>query len=118
MAANPVSPPPELQIDTEKTPTENVFHCEGKITSSTSQLLQSTVRKTIPEKKIIVLDLSAVTHMDSSGLGALVSVWVSAKKEGCEMRVVSLSDRLKELFRLTSLDKLFAASRFPDTPSF
>jgi len=118
MGANPVVSTSELQIDTEKTQAETVFRCAGKITSSTSSLLQSTVRKVLPEKKTIVLDLSKVTYMDSSGLGALVSVWVSAKRNGCQLKLVSISQRVKELLHLTNLDKLFAASRFPDTPSF
>jgi anti-anti-sigma factor len=118
MAANPVFPNPELEIDTEKTATETILHCAGRITSSTSNLVQSTVKKSFPDAKTIVLDLSNVTHVDSSGLGALVGVWVSAKKQGCELKFVSLSERVRELFRITNLDKLFAASRFPDTPSF
>ena len=118
MGTNPVVSTPELQIDTEKTQTETVFRCAGKITSSTSSLLQSTVRRVLPEKKTIVLDLSKVTYMDSSGLGALVSVWVSAKRDGCQLKLVSISQCVKELLHLTNLDKLFAASRFPDTPSF
>jgi anti-anti-sigma factor len=118
MAANQFIPTPELQLDTERTPTETVFHCSGRITSSTSALLQSTVRKVIPEAKTIVLDLSNVTYMDSSGLGALVGIWVSAHRDGCELKLVSLSQRVKELLHLTSLDKVFATSRFPNTPSF
>ena len=80
MAANPVAPTPELQLNVEKTPSETIFHCSGRITSSTSSQLTHAVRDLIPEKKPIVLDLSKVTFMDSSGLGALVGVWVSAKK--------------------------------------
>jgi len=118
MAANPLSPPPELQIDAEMTETEAIFCCSGRITSATSSLLQSTVRKVIPEKKTIVLDLSNVTFVDSSGLGAIVGLWVSVQKTGCELKLISLSQRVKELLRLTSLDKLFATSRFPSTPSF
>jgi anti-anti-sigma factor len=109
---------PELQIATEKTATETTLHCAGRITSSTANLLQSTVKKSFPDKTTIILDLSNVTYVDSLGLGALVGVWVSARKQGCELRFVNLRERVKELFRLTSLDKLFAASRFPDTPSF
>jgi anti-anti-sigma factor len=56
--------------------------------------------------------------VDSSGLGALVSLWVSSQKSGCELKLVSLNQRVKELLHLTSLDKLFATSRFPNTPSF
>src|SRR5579864_7135505 len=118
MVTNPIVPARELQLDIEKTQTETIFHCAGRITSSTSSQLKSAVRSAIPEKKPIVLDLSKVTYMDSSGLGALVSVWVSAKRDGCQLKLVSISQRVKELLHLTNLDKLFAASRFPDTPSF
>ena len=118
MAAEPLVPTPELQLDAEQTETETVFRCTGRITSSTASQLQSTVRKVLPEKKTIVLDLSNVSYVDSSGLGALVGLWVSAKKDGCELKLISLSQRVKELLHLTSLDKVFATSRFPSTPSF
>jgi anti-sigma B factor antagonist len=118
MAANPLVPMPELQLDAETTATEIIFRCSGRITSDTSSLLQGTVRKVIPEKKNIVLDLSNVAYVDSSGLGAIVSLWVSAQRAGCELKLISLSQRVKELLHLTSLDKVFATSRFPNTPSF
>ena len=72
-------------------------------------MLRDEVRKVIPEKKPIVLDLSKVSYMDSAGLGAMVGVWVSAKREGCDLKLVSLTDRMKELLRLTNLDKFFAS---------
>jgi anti-sigma B factor antagonist len=118
MAADPVIPAPELQFETETTPSEITFHFTGRIVSSTASILRDEVRKAIPEKKPIVLELSKVSYMDSAGLGTLVGVWVSAKREGCDLKLVSLTDRIKELLRLTNLDKLFATSRFPDTPSF
>jgi len=118
MAANPVIPTPELHFEIETAPTEIVFHFAGKLVSSTSSVLRDAVRKVIPEKKTIVLDFDKVSYVDSSGLGVLVSVWVSTKREGCELKIVNLSQAVKELFRLTNLDKLFATSRFPDTPSF
>jgi anti-anti-sigma regulatory factor len=47
-----------------------------------------------------------------------VGLWTSARKAGCELKLISLTDRVKELLHLTSLDKVFASSRFPDQPSF
>ena len=118
MVANPVAPTSELQMDVEKTPTETIFHCAGRITSSTSSQLTRAVRDLIPEKKPIILDLSKVSFMDSSGLGAVVAVWVSAKRAGTELKLVSLGQRVRDLLRVTGLEQVLAVSRFPDKPSF
>ena len=69
MAANPV-PIPDLKIEAVTTP-EDLVRCTGKITS-TSDMLQTTVRGPIPEAKRVVLDLTDVSYMDSSGLGRLL----------------------------------------------
>lgn len=106
MAANPV-PIPELQIETVNSPEEAVVRCTGRITSATSADLQSTVRGIIPQTKRIVLDLTDVTYMDSSGLGAVVSIYVSARRQQCQLRLINLNQRLKELFRLTQMAKVF-----------
>jgi anti-anti-sigma factor len=118
MAANPRIPLLELHIETEKTPAETIFRCEGKLTSSTAAQFREPIHEAITASKRVVLDLSKVKNMDSSGLGVLVSLWVSAKRAGCELKLISLSERVSELLHLTSLDKLFAISRFPDKPSF
>jgi anti-sigma B factor antagonist len=118
MATNPHTPTLELQIETEKTPAETIFRCAGKLTSSTAAQFREPIHQAIMDSKRVVLDLSDVKNMDSSGLGVLVSLWVSAKRAGCDLQLISLSERVRELLHLTALDKLFAASRFPDTPSF
>jgi anti-sigma B factor antagonist len=106
MAANPI-PLPELNLETVKTPEETVVHCSGRITSTTSGTLQGAVRALIPEAKPIVLDLTDVSYMDSSGLGALVSVYLSAKRQRCPLRLVNVGPRLQQLFRLTNLASVF-----------
>jgi len=106
MAANPI-PLPELNLETVKTLEETVVRCSGRITFRTSESLQSTVRSLIPGTKRIILDLTDVSYMDSSGLGAIVSIYRSARRQECEMKLVNLNQRLKELFRITNLAKIF-----------
>ena len=105
MAANPV-PISELQIETVKAPEETLVRCTGRITSSTSADLQSAVRSLIPQTSRIVLDLTDVTYMDSSGLGAVVSLYVTARRQECQLKLINLNQRLKQLFRLTQLSKV------------
>ncbi len=106
MAANPI-PIADLVLDTVKSPEEVIVHCTGKINSSTSALLLTTVRNLIPETKCVVLDLTDVSYMDSSGLGAIIGLYVSAKRQDCRLKLINLNQRLQQLFRLTKLASIF-----------
>ena len=83
------------------------LRCSGRITSSTSDILRVKLRSLIPETKCVVLDLTDVNYVDSSGLGALVSVYVSAKRRYCQLKLINLTQRLKKLFRITRLAAIF-----------
>lgn len=106
MAANP-TPTTDLTMETVKAPEETIVRCTGRISSATAGEMQRTVRSLMPETKSIVLDLTNVNHMDSSGLGAIVGLYVSAKKQGCGLKLINLNQRLKELFRITKLAAIF-----------
>jgi anti-sigma B factor antagonist len=106
MAANP-NPIPELSLETVKTPEETVVRCTGRITSGTTALLQTTVRSLIPGTKCVVLDLTHVTYLDRSGLGAIIGVYLSAKRQHCGLKLIKMNERLQELFRITRLASVF-----------
>jgi|SRR5579864_326146 len=106
MAANPV-PVPELQLVTEKNGDEIIVRGSGRITASTTQELQTTIRSLIPGAKRIVLDLSQINYIDSSGLGALVSVYLSASKAQCELEMANPKQRIRDLFKLSKLATVF-----------
>jgi anti-sigma B factor antagonist len=106
MTANPTSNS-ELTLEIVKSSDETTVRCTGRINSATSAQLQTCVRSLMPETKLIVLDLSDVNHLDSSGLGAIVGLYISAKRQQCELKLINLNQRLKELFRITKLGKIF-----------
>jgi anti-anti-sigma factor len=106
MAVNPI-PIPELNLETVRTPEEIIVRCIGRITSGTSALLQTTVRSLIPETKCVVLDLTDVSNMDSSGLGAIVGLYLSAKRQHCGLKLIKMNQRVQELFRITKLASMF-----------
>jgi anti-anti-sigma factor len=56
----------------------------------------------------VVLDFSGVNYLDSSGLGMIVGLFISAKKSGCQLRFVNLSPRVKEIFTMTRLFEALA----------
>jgi ABC-type transporter Mla MlaB component len=65
------------------TPTKTTVHCTGRITSDTAQSLGMTVKPLFSDSNTVVLDLTNVNYMDSSGLGAIVSLFASV--EGCKL---------------------------------
>ncbi|MEO5620232.1 MAG: STAS domain-containing protein [Cypionkella sp.] len=59
----------------------------------------------------LIVDLTGITFIDSSGLGALVSVLKRVGNRG-EIVVCGLSSGLKQMFSITRMDRVFAA--YPD----
>jgi len=104
MAANPSST--QLDVTTDRTPTETTVHCTGSITSETVELLKTSVKPLLSPGKMVALDLANVSYMDSSGLGTVVGLYASAKAASCQLKLVNLNQRLKELLTLTRLTEL------------
>jgi anti-sigma B factor antagonist len=60
-------------------------------------------------RKQIVLNMGAVSYVDSSGLGALVASSVTAKNNGAQIKLVSLTKRLQDLLAIAKLLTVFEA---------
>ena len=116
MATNPI-PVPELDLTTNKTATETIVHCTGRITSDTTQSLKTTVKPLFSESKTVVLDFTNVSYLDSSGLGAIVGLYVSAKAAKCQLNLINLNQRLRELFSITRLGQVLTEGRDPEQAS-
>jgi len=110
MATNPS--PTQLDMTTDRTPTETIVHCTGKITTDTTELLKTTVKPLLSQSKRVALDLANVSYMDSSGLGTVVALYASAKAANCQLKLINLNERLKELLTITRLSALMVDSAF------
>ena len=60
-------------------------------------------------KKQIILNMGAVSYVDSSGLGALVASSVTGKNNGGQIKLVSLTKRLQDLLAIAKLLTVFEA---------
>jgi anti-sigma B factor antagonist len=104
----------ELRMATDRTPNDIVVRCIGKIRSDTIQQLKATVKPLLSESKTVVLDLTNVTYMDSSGLGAVVGLYISAKAVKSQLKLINLNEHLREIFSITRLGQVMAQGRDPD----
>ena len=84
--------------------------CHGRLLSENSSELKELVKPLLPLGGRIVIDLSDVSHIDSSGLGALVGLKISAVKQGMViLQFVNMAPRVLELMRMTHVAELLSS---------
>ena len=112
MAANPVFRDRELKLETEKKNSETTVRATGRIILETSATLEKTLRDLIAEGKRIVLDLTNVDYVDSAGLGALVSIYMHARRTKCHLEIANPKERIRDLFNRSGLGPVFMNDSF------
>lgn len=80
-----------------------VLTCRGRLTEEVAKEFKAKVKALFPTAKRIILDMGGVTHVDSSGLGAVVSVYASAKTSGCQFQICSLTGSVQRMFGVTKV---------------
>jgi len=91
-----------------------VLQVEGQLIVGSRQELKDLVSAALDHgDRRILIDFSRTGYIDSSGLGALVSISKRIREAGGELRLSGLNEDLRSLFELTKLDTLFAIT---DTP--
>ena len=70
--------------------------------------LHKSIRCLVAEGKTeILLNLAGVTHIDSSGLGELISSHVTVNDKGGQIKLINLTESLRELMIITKLLAVF-----------
>jgi anti-sigma B factor antagonist len=88
-----------------------LVRAEGQLIVGNRQELKNLVTERLEAgERRFVIDFSRTGYIDSSGLGALVTISKQVREQGGEMRLAGLNDDLRTLFELTKLDTLFAIS--------
>ena len=100
--------PSRLSVDIDSAGDAVVVRCGGKLVAGVNDFLYTEVSRLIPESKKIVLDLTELTYMDSMGLGTIIRLYVSARSAGCDLQLVNIGSRVKELLGMTNLLSVFS----------
>jgi anti-anti-sigma factor len=94
---------PSLTFSVQRYENCTVVHCDGRLVSGLNHLLYTEVSQLLPGPTCIVLDFQRVTHMDSSGLGTLVRLYVHAKSSSCKLEVDHMGPSIRNLLGITHL---------------
>lgn len=90
-------------------PGEKVMALEGVLNAETAFRFRDYVRQYEPS--MLVIDMSRVRYVDSSGLGVLIGMYVSFEKTCRRLLLAGLNDRVWELFRVCHIEDVF--TRYP-----
>ncbi len=94
----------------------NVVPLEGEIDLHVSPQIGARLAAMIKEKpKKLVVDLSQVTYIDSSGLAVLIEAMQNVGSYGGKFALAGLQDGVRPIFEIARLDQVFRI--FPDTAS-
>ena len=85
-----------------------VLDCSGRIVfGEESATLRDTVKSALAQNPKLVLNLAEVNHIDSGGLGMLVSLYTTARNAGGVLKLARLTQRVGELLQVTKLVSIF-----------
>ncbi|HEX6089140.1 MAG TPA: STAS domain-containing protein [Gemmatimonadales bacterium] len=88
-----------------------VVRADGQlIVGNRHELKDLVARRLAAADRRFVIDFANTGYIDSSGLGALVTMSKQVREHGGELRIAGLNDDLRALFELTKLDTLFTIS--------
>jgi anti-sigma B factor antagonist len=86
-----------------------ILDVTGRITLGEGSI---TVRDAVQEAiktntKKLILDMSGVSYMDSSGVGELTGAYTSLKNKDCQLKLLHLTKKIDDLMQITKLATIF-----------
>ena len=118
MSGNPGAGPVHLLTIEESVSPEGTLTlvCRGRLTLETATQFRSEVKSLASQHKLLLADLSAVHSVDSAGLGSIFGTYISAKSQGCDLVLVNVHPRIKDLLNITNLTRFFAKGNTESLP--
>ena len=97
------------KLNTREVGDVTVVDVSGRITlGEGSSAMRDTLRELVAGgKKKILLNLSEVTYIDSSGIGELVSGFTAVSNQGGQLKLLNLTKKVHDLLQITKLLTVF-----------
>ena len=98
---------PEFRVDVETDGPTRMLRLTGELVFDSAPVLRSVVADLAGEADVVI-ELSAVEFMDSTGLAALLYARRQAATEGWTLTLRSPRPNVAALLRVTALDRVFS----------
>lgn len=96
----------ELKVDLKKDGELLFVDLQGDLDINSNKEFKEKVNSVQGIKKIIV-NCENLSYIDSTGLGAFISIYKHIKEKGEKLVITGLKPHIKKIFFITDLDKVF-----------
>lgn len=96
----------ELKVDLKKDGELLFVDLQGDLDINSNKEFKEKVNSVQGIKKIIV-NCENLSYIDSTGLGAFISIYKYIKEKGEKLVITGLKPHIKKIFLITDLDKVF-----------
>lgn len=84
-----------------------VVRLAGDVDLEHTPEVRKTLLDAVAERRDVLVDMSEVTYIDSSGIASLIEALQAARSIGAELGLVSVSMQALRVLRLARLDLVF-----------
>ena len=84
-----------------------VIQLKGEVDLSCSPQARKQILKALSNQRHLLIDLSAVEYIDSSGVASLVEGYQMARNKQTEFALLGVSKAVMQVLQLARLDKIF-----------
>ena len=101
----------EMGIETLQGPSESRISVTGRLAIESSPRFRASLTKAINKATSteLVIDLSALSYLDTSGVATLLEAARVASVQGVRLRVIGLTGEPRMLAQIAELDVIFRA---------
>ncbi len=99
-----------MKINSRDIGTIHLLEIEGEADAEHASYLKKFLAKTKEGAGGVVLDLSRVSFIDSTGLRILISLMRQLKEQHRHLKLAALQDEVRSIFEITRLYKVFELS--------
>ena len=98
-----------MKISSRRVDKATILDVSGTVDMSNSPEMRKALLREIRDKEVnrVVLNLAAVTYIDSSGVASLVEALKASRESGSRFILLGLSDSAREVLKISRLLKLF-----------
>ena len=99
-----------MKVHSETIDGIDIVTLKGRLVSADTQRVRVAMLQVVEEgHAMLVVDISQVTFIDSSGLSVLLSVFKAVRKRGGEMNLFGMTEQIRHLLELTRVEQVLAS---------